>query len=93
MSQVRHVSIPELGKEDFLEMPVGHWLISNTLEQVGDLSIPIVMEQLPPLDERDELWEGMVGRIAGRKAYVFEHLDDARRFFGYDSMSKWGFEA
>ena len=92
MSQVRHVSIPELGKEDFLVMPVGHWLISNTLEQVEDLSIPIVMEQLPLSDERDQLWEETVGTVAGRKVYVFEHLDDARRFFGYDSMSEWGFK-
>ena len=92
MTRVRHVFIRELGKEDLLEQPEGHWLISNTLEQIGDLSIPIVMEHLGPLDERDQLWDEVVWTISGRQAYIFEYLEDARRFFGYDSMSKWGFE-
>ena len=92
MSSVRHTCIQSVGKQEFLEQPAGHWLISNTLEKIGDLEVPLVLEQLPHRDEREALWDEVGNRLRDRTAYVFEHLEDARRFFGFDCKSRWGFE-
>ena len=55
--------------------------------------IPRVLQQLPPTDEREALWSEFRGVLAGRMAFVFERLEDARSFFGFDGLKEWGFEA
>jgi len=102
ITEVHYIYVKNFSKSQFLGLPEGYWLISNTFEadSFGRPTIPTTLVQLPHKDERSEIWSDIRSDTSGRVVRVFESLNDARSYFGiwddsdeYDYDDEWEMEA